>query len=154
LPAPIDIWAWKRRESISGREHESIVHGFCFDSGLARRGCNRGVGVVSVHVHGVRRVGMMLLLGSGGGDNSWMSCRRGCEGLRRGLKFCDVGRDDLAFPFLGTVERPIRERFRTRKKTWFEVVLTLCNSARTSSATPYSSNSDLMDEMTSSITAR
>lgn len=64
----------------------------------------------------------------------------------RGLELCNTGRYNLVFPFL----RPlVRQKVRERKG-----LRTCWSSARTSSATPYSSNSCLMDAMTSSITVR
>jgi hypothetical protein len=67
-------------------------------------------------------------------------------GLGRGaLELGDVRGDDLVLPFL----KP-----RSERKRWANcTLLTAWSSARTSSLTPYSSNSGFIFEMTSSMTA-
>jgi hypothetical protein len=82
------------------------------------------------HVHRKRWVGMVL-------GSRWVG----------GFKICHMGGNDFIFPFLDFTGQ---EQLVT--KSIF--TLTCCNSARTSSATPYSSNSCLMASITSSMTAR
>jgi hypothetical protein len=90
------------------------------------------------HVHGMGRVGLMDRLGM----LDWLrSCR-----LSRRLKLCDMRLYDLGLPFL--------QQFSLESCAEVSGRLTFCNSARTSSETPNSSNSDFIEAITSSMTER